>query len=54
MLFVQAALNGDRKHTAVPRSADQIAQDTKADVTLLSVRSPDQHSSRGALAARLR
>ena len=32
MLFVQAALNGDRKHPAVPRTADQIAQDAKAAV----------------------
>ncbi len=32
MLFVQAALNGDRKHPGVPRTADQIAQDTKAAV----------------------
>src|SRR5260370_5349634 len=32
MLFLQAALNGDRKHPGVPRTADQIAQDTKAAV----------------------
>ncbi len=32
MLFVQAALNGDRKHPGVPRTADQIAQDTKSAV----------------------
>jgi uncharacterized protein (DUF849 family) len=30
MLFVQAALNGDSKHPAVPHTADQIAQDAKA------------------------
>ena len=29
MLFVQVALNGDGKHPAVPRTADQIAQDAK-------------------------
>ncbi len=32
MVFIQAALNGDRKHPAVPRTADQIAQDAKAAV----------------------
>jgi len=32
MVFVQAALNGDRKHPSVPRTADQIAQDAKAAV----------------------
>jgi uncharacterized protein (DUF849 family) len=32
MLFVQAALNGDSKHPAVPRTADQIAQDAKSAV----------------------
>jgi len=30
MVFIQAALNGDRKHPAVPRAASQIARDTKA------------------------
>jgi uncharacterized protein (DUF849 family) len=30
MLFVQAALNGDSKHPAVPRTADQTAQDAKS------------------------
>ncbi|WP_433965913.1 3-keto-5-aminohexanoate cleavage protein [Tunturiibacter gelidiferens] len=30
MLFIQAALNGDSKHPAVPRTANQIAQDAKA------------------------
>jgi uncharacterized protein (DUF849 family) len=33
MLFIQAALNGDSKHPAVPRTADQIAQDAKAAAT---------------------
>jgi uncharacterized protein (DUF849 family) len=32
MIFIQAALNGDRKHPAVPHTADQIAQDVKAAV----------------------
>jgi uncharacterized protein (DUF849 family) len=32
MLFVQAALNGDSKHPAVPRTAEQIAQDAKSAV----------------------
>lgn len=32
MVFIQAALNGARKHPAVPRTADQIAQDAKAAV----------------------
>jgi len=32
MLFVQAALNGDSKHPAVPRTADQIAQDAKSAI----------------------
>jgi len=32
MLFVQAALNGDRKHPAVPRTASEIAADAKAAV----------------------
>src|SRR5450756_2321164 len=32
MVFIQAALNGDRKHPAVPRTADQIARDAKAAV----------------------
>ena len=32
MLFVQAALNGDSKHRAVPRTADQIAQDAKSAI----------------------
>jgi len=32
MLFVQAALNGDCKHAAVPHTADQIAQDAEAAV----------------------
>ena len=32
MLFLQAALNGDRKHQAVPRTADQIALDARATV----------------------
>ena len=30
MPFVQAALNGDRKHFAVPKTPDEIAKDTKA------------------------
>ncbi len=32
MLFVQAALNGDRRHPAVPRTAGEIAKDAKAAV----------------------
>ena len=32
MLFVQAALNGDSKHPAVPRTAGQIAQDAKSAI----------------------
>src|SRR5260370_40231295 len=32
MLFVQPAVNGARTHPAVPRTADQIAQDPKAAV----------------------
>ncbi len=32
MLFVQAALNGDSKHPAVPRTADQIAHDAKSAI----------------------
>jgi len=32
MFFVQAALNGDRKHPAVPRAAGEIAKDAKAAV----------------------
>ena len=32
MVFLQAALNGDRNHPAVPRTAEQIAQDAKAAV----------------------
>ena len=32
MVFLQAALNGDRKHPAVPRTAEQIALDSKAAV----------------------
>ncbi len=32
MLFLQAALNGYRDHPAVPRTADEIAQDAKAAV----------------------
>jgi len=32
MLFLQAALNGDRQHPAVPRSAEKIAQDAKAAI----------------------
>jgi uncharacterized protein (DUF849 family) len=32
MLFVQAALNGDSKHPAVPRRADQIARDTRSAI----------------------
>jgi len=32
MLFLQVALNGDRKHPAVPRTADQIAEDARASV----------------------
>ena len=30
MLFLQAALNGDRNHTAVPKTADEIARDARA------------------------
>src|SRR5579862_8234676 len=30
MIFVQAALNGDRNHFAVPKTPDQIAKDAKA------------------------
>jgi uncharacterized protein (DUF849 family) len=32
MLFLQAALNGDRQHPAVPRSAERIAQDARAAI----------------------
>jgi uncharacterized protein (DUF849 family) len=32
MLFVQAALNGDRKHPAVPRTAEEIARDAKSAI----------------------
>ena len=32
MLFVQAALNGDSKHPAGPRTADQIAHDAKSAI----------------------
>lgn len=38
MTFVQAALNGDRNHFAVPKTPDQIAQDT------LAVRNHGAHS----------
>jgi uncharacterized protein (DUF849 family) len=30
MVFLQAALNGDRQHPAVPKTADKIAKDVKA------------------------
>jgi hypothetical protein len=42
MLFLQAALNGDRKHQVVSRSAEKIAQDAKA-ATNAGARSVNVH-----------